>query len=162
MAKKKTNGKHLSPGEIEKFKTILLAKRNEILGDVSTMEAEALRKVRSDLSSMPIHMADLGTDNYEVENTLGLMDSERKILVDIYDAILRVEEGTYGICQGNGEVISRERLEAIPWAKYCVECAIMLEKGTLRNNSNSSDANYDYGDDEQDGDPEEPLRREAI
>ena len=71
MAKKKTNKSGLTSAEIRKLKALLLAKRTEILGDVSCMENEALRKPRSDLSSMPIHMADLGTDNYEVENTLG-------------------------------------------------------------------------------------------
>ncbi len=93
------------------------------------MESEALRRDRSDLSNMPIHMADIGTDNYEIENTLGLMDSERKILAEIDDALRRIEEGTYGICEGSGEPIPRERLEAIPWARYCVAYASLLEKG---------------------------------
>ena len=63
------------------FKQVLLQKRREILRNVSEFEDEALRKSRldasGDLSSMPIHMADFGTDNYEQEFALGLMDSER-------------------------------------------------------------------------------------
>lgn len=131
MGKKKTNGKKLSPAEIDKFKTVLLAKRNEILGNVTSMESEALRRERSDLSNMPTHMADMGTDNYEIENTLGLMSSERKILVEIDNALSHIEDGTYGTCAGHGEPIPKARLNAIPWARYCVGCATLLEKGLL-------------------------------
>lgn len=111
---------------------MLLAKRTEILGNVISMEDEALRKSRTDLSNMPIHMADAGTDNYEVENILGLMDSERRLLLEIEGAIGRIEDGTYGICEGGNEPILTERLEAIPWARYCVACAGMSEKGLWR------------------------------
>jgi len=131
MRKNETNGNELTPAEIKKFQTILLVKLNNILGNVTSMETEALRRDRSDLSNMPTHMADLGTDNYEIENILGLMDSERKILLEIYDALRRIEDGTYGICESRGEQIPKERLKAIPWARYCVACATLLEKGFL-------------------------------
>ncbi len=110
---------------------MLLAKLTEILGNVTSMETETLRRDRSDLSNMPIHMADLGTDNYEIENTLGLMDSERKILIEIDNALKRIDDGTYGICESRGERIPRERLKAIPWARYCVACATLIEKGLI-------------------------------
>jgi DnaK suppressor protein len=129
MGKKRTNKKRLTPTEIKKFKAILLAKRNEILSNVECMENETLRREKSDLSNVPIHMADVGTDNYDLENTLGLMESERKILTEIDDALNRIEDGTYGICEGNGEPILKERLRAIPWARYCVACAGLSEKG---------------------------------
>jgi len=158
MGNKRTNKNKLSPAEIEEFKAILLAKRNEILGDVSSMEVEALRRDRSDLSSLPIHMADLGTDNYDIENTLGLMDSERKILTEINDALVRIDDGTYGICDGSGKPIPKARLEAIPWAKYCVEYANMLEKNPVGKNSYFSNASYDYGDDEQDEYSNKPFK----
>jgi DnaK suppressor protein len=131
MKKAKTRKQGLTPEELQKFKALLLAKRNEILGNVSSMEDETLRKTRTDLSSMPIHMADVGTDNYEMEKTLGLMDSERKIIMEIDDALHRIEDGTYGTCDGNGEQIPKERLKAIPWARYCVDCASKMEKGPV-------------------------------
>ena len=132
MAKKKSTAKRLTAEEIQKFKALLLAKRKEILGDVSTIEKETLHKSRSDLSNMPIHMADVGSDNFEQEFTLELLDSERKVLVEIEDALKRIEEGTYGICEGTGKPIERERLEAIPWARYSVEYANQMEKGLGR------------------------------
>jgi len=131
MKKKDTDRDKLSPAQIDEFKTMLLAKRNEILGNVTTMEFEALRRNSSDLSNMPAHMADIGTDNYEIENILGLMDSERKILIEIDIALSRIENGTYGICEMNGEPIPKARLEAIPWARYCIACAGLAEKGLL-------------------------------
>jgi len=131
MGKKETNRNRLTPAEIEKFKAMLWEKRNEILGNVSTMEFEALRRDSSGLSNMPTHMADMGTDNYEIDNILGLMDSERKILIEIDDALSRIENSTYGICEINGEPIPKARLEAIPWARYCIKCAALVEKGLL-------------------------------
>ena len=95
------------------------------------MENGALRHKRTDLSNMPYHTADLGSDNFELENTLGLMDSERRILLEIEDALYRIEDGTYGICEGDGEPIRRARLKAIPWARYCLRCAALAEMGLL-------------------------------
>ena len=131
MGKKKTAKRRLKPAELDEFRTMLLAKREQILGNVHCMEDEALRRERTDLSNMPFHMADAGTDNYEIENTLGLMDSERRLLVEIEDALARIEQGTYGICEGNDEPIPKGRLRAIPWARHCVACASMSEKGLL-------------------------------
>jgi len=126
---------HLTAPEIERFKTMLLEKRRDILSAVNEMEDETLKKSRTDatgdLSSMPIHMADIGTDNYEQEFALDLMDGERKLLQEIDDALGRIEQGTYGICESKGTPIAKARLEANPWARYCVEYARMLEQGLV-------------------------------
>jgi len=126
----------LSATNIEHFKQLLLEKRRGILKNVNDIEDEALKKSRldatGDLSCVPIHMADLGTDNYEQEFVLGLMDSERKLVREIDDALQRMEEETYGVCEGTGKPISKARLEAQPWARYCVEYARMLEQGIVR------------------------------
>jgi RNA polymerase-binding protein DksA len=130
-----TEKSHLTSVDIEHFKQMLLEKRREILHNVSEIEDEALKKSRldaaGDLSSMPIHMADIGTDNYEQEFALGLMDSERQLLREIDDALGRVEEGAYGICEGTGKSIPKARLEAQPWARYGVEYARMIEQGLV-------------------------------
>ena len=135
---KKTNPtqvrkKWLTAVDIERFKQMLFEKRTEIIGNVNEMRDEALKNSRldasGDLSSMPIHMADIGTDTYEQEFALELMDSERKLLKKIDDALIRIEKGVYGACEGTGQQISKARLEARPWARYCVEHARMLEEG---------------------------------
>ena len=94
-------------------------------------------------------MADIGSDNYEQEFALGLMDSERKIVMEIYDALRRIQNGTYGICEGTGEPIPKMRLEGIPWTRYCVKYAEMLEKGLVE----EPDHNYfdQDGQDDEDG-----------
>ncbi|MHC4194464.1 MAG: TraR/DksA family transcriptional regulator [Planctomycetota bacterium] len=96
------NNNFLTLAELREFKAALLAKIQEILDNVVSMESEALKQQRSDLSTMPIHMADLGTDNFDREFTLGLMEGERKLLWEINDALDRIEDGTYGICEGSG------------------------------------------------------------
>jgi len=131
MVKKKTNKKVLTTSEIKEFKALLLEKLNEILNNVNCMEEDALRRTRTDLSNLPFHMADAGTDNFEMENILGLMDSERKLLKEIDDALSRINNGMYGICESNSEPIPKERLRAIPWARYCVACASSYEKSIL-------------------------------
>lgn len=127
--------RNLTATDIKHFRQMLLDKRKEILINVNEFEDEALKKSRldatGDLSSMPIHMADLGTDNYEQEFALGLMDSERKLLREIDDALGRIENNKYGICEGTGKPIPKARLEAQPWARYCVEYARMLELGQV-------------------------------
>jgi RNA polymerase-binding protein DksA len=123
---------YLTQAELDHFKGLLLRRREEILLNVVEIEDETLRKSRldasGDLSSMPIHMADLGTDNYEQEFSLGLMDGERRILTEIDAALQRIEDGTYGICEGTGQPISKARLEAQPWARYSVEYARIAEQ----------------------------------
>jgi RNA polymerase-binding protein DksA len=129
---KPSKQQRLTPAEIEHYKELLLHKRREILQNVVEIEGETLKKSRldasGDLSSMPIHMADLGTDNYEQEFSLGLMDSERRLLMEIDDALQRIADGTYGICEGTGQPISKARLEAQPWARYSVEYARTVEQ----------------------------------
>jgi RNA polymerase-binding protein DksA len=134
VPKKKTAPKtDLSAAEIERFRELLLKKRREIFQNVFEIEGETLKKSRldasGDLSSMPIHMADLGTDNYEQEFALGLMDSERRILHEIDDALQRIEDSVYGMCEGTGDPIPKARLEAQPWARYCVDYARKVENG---------------------------------
>ncbi|MHC4131671.1 MAG: TraR/DksA family transcriptional regulator [Planctomycetota bacterium] len=137
--KKKTSrtkkGKYLTKEELNNFKKLLLEKRLEILSDVSKIENESLKKSRmdatGDLSNVPIHMADIGTDNFEQEFALDLMDSERKLLDEIHRALERIEDGTYGICEGTGKRIPKARLKAQPWARYCVEYARMIEQGLV-------------------------------
>ncbi len=114
------------------YKEGLLAIRARLRGDVNAMADAALRKrneANGDLSSMPIHMADIGTDAFEQENTLSLMEAEEGTLGLVEGAIERIEEGAYGICTECGSRIPKARLNAIPYAPYCIRCASELEGG---------------------------------
>ncbi|HEX8324810.1 MAG TPA: TraR/DksA C4-type zinc finger protein [Tepidisphaeraceae bacterium] len=118
--------------ELEHFRDLLFEKRRELTGDVSSMETSALRNSNGSLSTLPMHMADAGTDNYEQEFTLGLVEKDRKLLRDINLALAKIQDGSYGICEGTGKPISKPRLEAQPWAKYSIEHARQLERSQFR------------------------------
>ncbi|HEV8603839.1 MAG TPA: TraR/DksA C4-type zinc finger protein [Tepidisphaeraceae bacterium] len=122
----------LKSRELEFFRDLLIAKRRELLGDVHSMEEEALRSASgSNLSNLPIHMADMGTDNYEQEFTLGLVEKDRQLLREINVALGKIRDGTYGICEGTGKPITKARLEAKPWAKYSIEYTRKMESRML-------------------------------
>ena len=123
----------MKKADVKIYKERLLALRARLRGDVNQMADSALKQSRTqangDLSSMPIHMADLGTDNFEQEFTLSLMESDAGILDKIEAALERVEEGTYGQCEECGAKIPKTRLNAIPYATMCVKCASEYERG---------------------------------
>jgi DnaK suppressor protein len=131
--KPRKNEAGLNLRDLEHFRDLLLSKRRELVGDMSQMEREALRSSgNSNLSTLPIHMADMGTDNYEQEFTLGLVEKDRNLLREINSALAKIQNGTYGICEGTGKPISKPRLEAQPWARYSIEHARQLERNTFR------------------------------
>jgi DnaK suppressor protein len=119
--------------EMKAYKERLLVLRARLRGDMSQMAEAALKKSRSegngDLSSMPIHMADLGSDNFEQEFTLSLMENEEGNLGRIEAALERIEDGTYGTCEECGVKIPKKRLNAIPFVVMCVKCASQYEQG---------------------------------
>jgi RNA polymerase-binding protein DksA len=117
----------LSKKELAEYRALLIAKRAEILGDMSSMSREALAD-STNLSHMPIHMADVGSDQYDQELMLGLVESERRLVNEINDALQRIADGIYGVCQSTGKPIGKPRLQAKPWAKYCIEAAREMER----------------------------------
>jgi DnaK suppressor protein len=123
----------MKAADLKVFKVALEAMRARLRGDVATMADAALRKTRSessgDLSSMPIHMADIGSDAYEQEFTLSLMATEEGTLDLVQQALGRIRARTYGTCEECGGVIAKKRLEAIPFAPLCIRCAEKLENG---------------------------------
>jgi RNA polymerase-binding transcription factor DksA len=127
MAKKKQTSK-LSKKQLGHYQQLLFEKMYEILGDVSALE-ETLFQGSGELSKMPVHLADVGTDSYEQEFNLGLVAEERKTLLDIQHAMDRIVDGSFGICEGLGTPIETNRLEAIPWTRYSLEYAKMIESG---------------------------------
>lgn len=122
----------LTSEQLDTFAKLLQTKRAELMGDLKTMRDEALGSNRQEaagnLSKMPVHMADIGSDHYEQEFTLGLLESEQQMLREIDHALLRISAGTYGVCEATQKPISLARLRAQPWARYCVEYARQMEQ----------------------------------
>ncbi|NQT86985.1 TraR/DksA family transcriptional regulator [bacterium] len=128
--------------DLESFRKILLLHRARLSNDVSQLSDEALKHSRQetsgDLSSMPIHMADIGSDNFEQEFTLSLMENGEEVMIEIDAALARIEDGTYGVCEQCAQdprragkpaaMVPKERLRAIPWTRHCVEHARLAEE----------------------------------
>jgi DnaK suppressor protein len=129
VAKIKT---HLTKRELTAYKTLLLDKRRHIVGMVSGLETEALRSSAGNLSNMPIHMADVGTDVFEQDFTLGMAATERELIVEIDSALDRIGTRIYGVCQSTGKPIPKPRLQAKPWAKYTIEAARIAERNRVK------------------------------
>jgi DnaK suppressor protein len=105
------------------YREKLLALRARIQGDTTQMEDNALNKDHSRTTSMPNDMAELGTGNFDQELTLRVLGSEEGALEQIGAAIKRIEDGSYGRCEECGGEIPKTRLDAIPYAAQCVQCA---------------------------------------
>jgi DnaK suppressor protein len=111
------------------YRERLLALRARLRGDVTQMEDNALNKDHDKTTSMPNHMAELGSDNFDREFTLSLLGNEQDALDQIDGAIERIEDGSYGQCEECGGKIPKSRLEALPYAALCVCCASQQEEG---------------------------------
>ena len=122
----------MTPAELNGFRQQLLDLRSRLHGDVSHLTSEALRKTGGEasgsLSNTPIHMADLGTDNFEQEFTLGLIQNEEQALDEIGVALERIGQGTFGHCEECHKDIPKARLQALPYTRHCVDCARKLQQ----------------------------------
>ena len=114
----------------------LLRLREEVLEGLHRHSEETLRRSSKedsgDLSSYGQHMADAGTESYERDFALSLVSSEQDALYEIDEALRRIQDGTYGVCEITGKPISRERLRAVPFTRYSVEGQRETEKRQTR------------------------------
>ncbi len=120
----------MKKAEMKPFKEMLLALRSRLRGNVSTLADAALSKssgVSGGSSTIPSHIADMGSDTFEQDNTLRLMSSGGDSLALIEGALERIEEGVYGSCVECSGRIPKMRLKAIPYTPYCVKCASEIE-----------------------------------
>jgi RNA polymerase-binding protein DksA len=118
----------MKKAELKAFKEQLLALRSRLRGDITQMADAALNKNGSRASTMPIHMADIGSDASEQEFTLSLMEKDEDTLGAIELALEKIEEGTFGRCEECTGDIAKQRLQAIPYAAHCIRCATDLQQ----------------------------------
>jgi len=114
------------------FKKIILARKEDILDDIKHVSEDTLKKTQKDaagdISGYAYHMADVATDTYDREFSLGLASNEREILYELDDALKKIEEGSFGICEQCKSLITKIRLKAVPQARLCVKCQEKKEK----------------------------------
>jgi len=126
----------MTKAEIQSYQARLLALRKRLSGDLSGLEQQARRPIGGEasggLSDVPLHMADLGSDAYEEDLTLTLLQNEEQIGAEVNAALARIEQGTFGRCEECQQEIPKERLEAVPYARYCVQHARKRQGGTTK------------------------------
>ena len=112
--------------DVAQYKKMLLSLRERLVGKVDFMQGETLKKSRQDasgdLSNVPIHMADVGTDNYERDIMIELIQNGEEGVRNIDTALEKIEEGAFGVCELCAKKINKERLKAVPYAKLCIDC----------------------------------------
>lgn len=125
--KSKRTKSPLTKQKLDKYRALLIAKRAELRGDVVSMENEALRSESGELSNTPQHLAEQGSETYDQSLSLNLAAQDRRVIREIDEALKRIDEGTYGLCELTNQPIPEERLDEIPWARYTIEAARQLE-----------------------------------
>jgi RNA polymerase-binding transcription factor DksA len=120
--------------DLDAYRTTLQAMRTRLTGDVSQLESEALRSsggtANGGSSNAPSHPADLGTDNFEQEFALSLLQNQEQVLQEISDALDRIKKGSFGRCEECQGVIPKPRLQAVPYTRHCVACARKLQQSS--------------------------------
>jgi RNA polymerase-binding protein DksA len=124
--------KKLTKKELLDFKKLIQKRKEEILDEIKHISDDTLKKSQKDasgdISGYTYHMADVATDNYDREFSLGLASNDRKSLYELEDALKRIEDGSFGVCQDCNSTIAKVRLKAVPQARLCVKCQEKREK----------------------------------
>jgi len=115
---------------LDKQKSKLLQFRDNLLDLMTGVSRDTLRSRAEDseASAFGMHQADAGSDTYDRDFALNLLSQEQDALYEVEEALKRVDAGTYGVCEMSGKPIPQARLEAIPFARFTVECQTQIEK----------------------------------
>jgi RNA polymerase-binding protein DksA len=129
--KKTTKKKRFLKKELNAYREKLLDLKDDIMKQIQEISDESLRKSQQeasgDISAYSLHLADRASDSYERDFNLGLVSSERRIVMEIDEALKRIDENQYGFCQMCKKPIAKRRLDAIPYARYGTKCQQKIE-----------------------------------
>jgi DnaK suppressor protein len=124
--------KKLTKKELNDFKKLIIKSKDKALDEIKHISEDTLKKSQKDaagdISGYTYHMADVASDSYDREFSLGLASNERESLYELDDALKKIEDGTFGTCEECKSPISKTRLKAVPFAKLCVKCQERKEK----------------------------------
>src|SRR5579864_100499 len=119
--------KNMDKKRLEYYKKKLLNRRDELVKTITRTEEEG-RQADDDPT---VDLADKAANSYTKEFLFGQTNTDRAILQLVDEALLRIRSGKYGTCIECEEELQQKRLEAVPWARYCVTCAEKHEQGLL-------------------------------
>jgi len=124
--------KKMPKTELTAFKKLILKKKEDIIEHIKDISEETVKKSQKDasgdISSYTYHMADVATDNYDREFSMGRVSDDREFLYELEDALKRIEDGSFGICEECESLISKTRLKAVPSARLCIKCQEKKDK----------------------------------
>jgi RNA polymerase-binding protein DksA len=124
--------KKLTKKDLNDYKKLISKRKSEIMDDIDHISADTLKKSQKDasgdISGYTFHMADVATDTYDREFSLGIASNERQLIYELDDALKRIDEGTFGACEDCKSLIAKTRLKAIPYARLCLNCQQKREK----------------------------------
>ena len=133
LEEKKLKIKRLPKAILRKYRELLIKERERVDGGLSHIAETTLNKSQrdssGDLSGYSYHMADMASDDYERDFSLGRATDEQKMLYMIDEAMKRMKDGTYGSCLQCGKPISSRRLSALPYSELCIECQKSNDEG---------------------------------
>ena len=118
--------RHLTSRELKTFERLLLNLRDQVVDEISFLTGDNLSNPQLERTG------EEGTDNFNREFALKLVSSEQDIIYEIDEALRRIKNGTYGLCESSGEQIEKERLKVLPHARHCIRVQSELEKGRAR------------------------------
>ena len=113
--------------DLDRLKKSLIDARSRLLNNHEHMEKDAHFKSNGSDSVKFNHLADAGTDTFEMDFSMEQMENADKLIYNIDQALTRMDKGSYGDCEMCGEKINLERLKAIPFASNCLSCQEELE-----------------------------------
>jgi len=125
----------LSRQQLKHFRQLLIIERAKFAGEIKSIAEETSKSPREasgDLSAYTVHMADMAADAYEREVSMNIVSSEQEVLYQIDDALKRMDEGAYGVCQQCEKPITMSRLKAVPYASLCIQCQRVKEQKNKR------------------------------
>ena len=115
----------LTKEQVKQFRQLLITERAKLADEIKSIAHDAStspRDASGDLSAYTIHMADMASDTYERELSMNIVTSEQELLYQIDDALKRLDDGTFGLCQQCNQPITMSRLKAVPYASMCIAC----------------------------------------
>jgi len=115
----------LSKEQVKQLRQLLITERAKLAGEIKAIAqdtAKSPREASGDLSAYTVHMADMAADTYERELSMNIVSSEQELLYQIDDALKRLDDGSFGICQQCNQPVSMSRLKAVPYASMCISC----------------------------------------
>ena len=122
--------------DMEPYRNVLMEIRRKIAGGLENLEEGSFKKSQrdaaGDLSGYSLHMADVATDNFDMEFNISLASNEQQYLNMIDVALQKIKEGTYGACENCSKPIPQKRLMAMPHARLCIACQEEEEKHLKR------------------------------